>query len=128
MIKPKTKGKCARCGSTDNLTKDHIIPKALLKMLCVQMLNEQDNLQVLCQSCNTLKAHTLDPKHPKTMRLLRKYVDRYESLYVQPVIARRKYVFRTVTVTSLSPQVTHLFACDRRCQLELIYKKQKKMI
>ena len=41
---------CADCGTTSNLTIDHIIP------LGKGGTNTQDNLQMLCYSCNTLKA------------------------------------------------------------------------
>lgn len=42
--------KCLECGSTDNLTIDHIKPKAKGGK------NTQDNLQTLCKSCNGKKA------------------------------------------------------------------------
>lgn len=38
--------KCLACGTTKNLTKDHIIPKALGGN------SEVDNLQTLCFKCN----------------------------------------------------------------------------
>ena len=41
---------CAHCGTPSNLTIDHIIP------LGKGGTNTQDNLQMLCYSCNTLKA------------------------------------------------------------------------
>lgn len=41
--------RCVRCGSTDNLTIDHIIPWSL------NGPDKEENLQTLCGSCNTAK-------------------------------------------------------------------------
>lgn len=41
--------KCQRCGATDNLCVDHIVP------LARGGSNELDNLQILCWHCNTSK-------------------------------------------------------------------------
>ena len=45
---------CAKCGSFENLTLDHIIP------VCCGGLSIKENCQTLCQSCNTLKGNTSD--------------------------------------------------------------------
>jgi len=42
-------GICLCCGSTNNLTLDHVIPKSL------GGINKAKNLQTLCFWCNTLK-------------------------------------------------------------------------
>jgi len=118
------KMKCNRCGSTENLTKDHIIPKYILKILCVATQNHSENLQILCKECNTLKSHALDPKHPKTMPLLRKYIDRYEELYITKR-SPRNYVFKNLTVESLTPNTIYMYAADRKKELQHIYQKQK---
>jgi hypothetical protein len=43
--------KCNYCGSTDNLTLDHIIP------LSKGGINKIENFQILCKSCNKLKGN-----------------------------------------------------------------------
>jgi len=56
-------GCCQRCGSEENLSVDHIIPRSL---------NGDDslsNLQCLCQSCNSSKGGRFfeSPKTPPTL-------------------------------------------------------------
>lgn len=41
---------CRYCGTTEHLTIDHIIPVSVSK------INKEENWQVLCSNCNTLKA------------------------------------------------------------------------
>lgn len=118
------KAKCARCGATDRLTKDHIIPKAMLKMFCVIEMNRAHLLQTLCTDCNRIKGNSLDPHNPRTMMLLRSLVERYEDLYVRKV-SRRKYVFRTLSVTTQTPGTYYFAPCDPLCELQRIYHKQK---
>jgi len=51
--------KCLRCGATDNLTIDHIIP------VIIGGKSYEDNLQTLCKSCNSWKnATVIDYRHP----------------------------------------------------------------
>lgn len=47
-------GKCAECGSTENLTVDHIIP------LSRGGTNAPENLSVLCVSCNKRKGNRIN--------------------------------------------------------------------
>lgn len=47
-------GKCAQCGSTENLTIDHIVP------LVKGGTNAPLNLQTLCKKCNFKKADRFD--------------------------------------------------------------------
>ena len=42
-------GKCLRCGSSKNISKDHVVP------LARKGTNEASNLQPLCRSCNSWK-------------------------------------------------------------------------
>lgn len=42
-------GKCAACGTKENLHLDHIIP------VCKGGMDYYDNMQVLCKSCNSKK-------------------------------------------------------------------------
>ena len=89
-------GACTRCGSTENLTKDHIIPLAILRAMGLETTNTF-NLQPMCQKCNLTKGCLLDPKNPKTIPLLQMYIDRWQNLYQVP---RKKnvYVFRNLKV------------------------------
>ena len=46
--------KCQKCGATEDLTIDHIIPLALGGS------NDLSNFHTLCQSCNSSKGNRLD--------------------------------------------------------------------
>lgn len=48
-ILDKYGNKCLKCGSTENITLDHVIPIALGGM------NTADNIQTLCMMCNSFK-------------------------------------------------------------------------
>jgi 5-methylcytosine-specific restriction endonuclease McrA len=70
-------GKCARCGRSEMLTIDHIIPKTLLRFFMDaerELLLE--NYQVLCRPCNQLKSAQLDFSIPQTKELLLKLLER----------------------------------------------------
>ena len=55
--------KCINCGSTVDLTIDHIIPK------CAGGTNAIDNLQTLCLRCNSIKGHrNINKGNPITMQ------------------------------------------------------------
>lgn len=45
--------RCVKCGSPDNLTCDHIIPRSLGGK------NHLRNLQTMCKSCNEMKGATM---------------------------------------------------------------------
>lgn len=53
MIYTRDENKCQYCGSTRNLTIDHVIPK------CKGGKNTYSNLVVACNSCNTKKGNKL---------------------------------------------------------------------
>lgn len=50
-------GACEDCGSTDDLTVDHVVPVALGG----PMLPGPEGVRVLCRSCNSSKGARLDP-------------------------------------------------------------------
>ena len=50
----RDQGKCAKCGSTENLHFDHIIPYSW------GGANDYANIQLLCQECNLKKGASLD--------------------------------------------------------------------
>lgn len=54
---------CVKCGATDNLTKDHIIPKWIYKRSHFFHFGKnlgRENIQLLCQSCNLKKGGMID--------------------------------------------------------------------
>lgn len=122
--KLRDKSSCNRCGSTKNLTKDHIIPLAILRALGMSG-NDKENLQILCQTCNNTKGSQLDPKNPRTRPLMLYYLDRWSDLYQVPR-PRRKYVFRNLPVKSLTPDTYHFV--EAKEALRSIYQKQIKRV
>lgn len=56
-------GYCQRCGSTENLTKEHIVP------LSRGGKNNLENLSVLCQGCNEQKGSRKIPNYIPSMLL-----------------------------------------------------------
>ncbi len=57
--------KCLACGSSDDLTLDHIVP------ICKGGFNTLDNLQVLCKTCNCSKfTKTIDYRKDKSCACL----------------------------------------------------------
>ena len=112
---------CNRCGSTEDLTKDHIIPQQIFTSLCLPC-NDSENLQVLCGGCNKLKGSKLDPKNKKTLPLLKMYVSRWERLFSPERKRNVHHTYRELDVKSLTPN-TYYFT-DNKSALESIYKKQ----
>ena len=51
--------KCLRCGYTEHLTLDHIVP------ICKGGETVMSNVQILCYSCNRLKGHQVIDYRPK---------------------------------------------------------------
>ena len=62
--------RCVKCGATEELTVDHVIPKSMEGGTC-QLLN----LQTMCKTCNSDKGRTVKcyTTHTKTLRHLRKH-------------------------------------------------------
>lgn len=57
---------CQRCGATDDLTADHIVPLDLLFAHgitddAIEQALDVDNLTTLCRPCNSRKAEHVDP-------------------------------------------------------------------
>lgn len=71
--------KCRRCGKTEHLTLDHIIPVSLLRQLIGQdnesKYEDLENLEILCRRCNLFKANQVDMTNPKSKPLLLKYIE-----------------------------------------------------
>ena len=71
-IKPNSK--CAFCGSKENLTIDHVIPRSiLLRMGYIPMetWELEKNLIIVCKKCNTEKAGTICLKLKQTHNALK---------------------------------------------------------
>ena len=65
-------GKCKHCGSTDNLTADHIFPVVFLKMLGypAERMFREEWYQCLCRECNHKKKSKVEWEHPATYKIL----------------------------------------------------------
>jgi 5-methylcytosine-specific restriction endonuclease McrA len=57
IVLKKYNNRCAYCGSIDDLQIDHIVSvyNAFKTRMSIDVLNSEDNLQVLCRSCNAAK-------------------------------------------------------------------------
>lgn len=73
--------KCEQCNAVDKkITIDHIIPKKiLLDMGLEEYFDDESNLSLLCTDCNSIKGSQLDFSNTKTIVLLQKYIDIYNS-------------------------------------------------
>jgi 5-methylcytosine-specific restriction endonuclease McrA len=67
---------CPKCNREGDATVDHIIPVNFLQQIGLhdECLNDEENFEVICRSCNTFKMGRIDMSNPKTIPLLRKYV------------------------------------------------------
>lgn len=61
--------KCVKCGSTENLTLDHIVPKSL------GGIGKVINLQTLCKNCNEVKSSRIECYVP--FKRTKKYVEEF---------------------------------------------------
>lgn len=66
----RDKWRCTKCGSFENLTVDHVVPKSLGGKDFLK------NLQTLCASCNQQKANTVKQysRHKRTADYVKKYL------------------------------------------------------
>ena len=113
---------CTRCGATTGLTKDHIIPLAVLRAMGMEY-NDRDNFQAMCKQCNLIKGSLLDPKNPKTIPLLQMYIERWQNFYQVPR-KQNVYVFRNLKVKH-DTTVYKFGVADPIEDLKDIYRKQK---
>jgi len=69
---------CAKCGRTQELTVDHIVPRDILKQFGIDIDRTyiEENLQILCRICNTFKGNKLDFSNPKTKEILLRLLQR----------------------------------------------------
>lgn len=78
VMKNKEKDQeCPKCRKMRELTVEHIIPVHLLEELGLEdeIYNDEENFELLCILCNRFKGGRLDMAHPKTILLLKKYIN-----------------------------------------------------
>lgn len=68
---------CQKCHRVREATVDHIIPVHLLQELGLydEAVNDEENFEDLCILCNRYKGGRIDMSHPKTVPLLKKYIN-----------------------------------------------------
>jgi len=93
-------GVCRKCGDKRNLTVEHIIPIVWITGFCLPVeitisggaypvaisniaVEWEDNFEVLCMMCNREKGGTIDPRHPKTWKLLRELLNKAEKYHCE---------------------------------------------
>lgn len=78
QIKAKLGGECSICKKTvKKLTVDHIIPVTIVRNIDLTgeaIYEDEENFELICSPCNSLKSHNLDRKNPKTKKILEKYL------------------------------------------------------
>ena len=75
--------KCEICGTTEDLTKDHIVPKWLMKRLPAfgSKLKggihgkHNSNIQTLCRPCNSEKGGKIIWESPRTREVMENLMD-----------------------------------------------------
>ena len=83
QLKSRVRGTCGDCGrETDMLNVDHIIPASFLVNIGLpeQRYEDNENFQLLCRLCNADKSNRFDLKNPKTVPLLKKYINLLEEM------------------------------------------------
>jgi 5-methylcytosine-specific restriction endonuclease McrA len=70
-------GICQKCGKEKDLTVDHIVPQNILESLGLknEIYNDEENFELTCFACNKFKGGRLDLANPKTIPLLKKYIE-----------------------------------------------------
>ena len=81
-LKEKEGAICAKCGSKNELTVDHIIPSSLLEFFGITRETSYNpkkhghNLQLLCRACNSLKSNRVDWSDKRSLPILQSYLDK----------------------------------------------------
>lgn len=101
-------GQCAKCPSVRNITVDHIIPCQLLSILgFTEAYKDAENLQLLCSNCNKTKSNTLDYSNPKTVPLLKMYMERWLLKYEELEVKRNTRKITARCLCCVEPDVTN---------------------
>lgn len=78
--------KCQSCGRKDNLTVEHIVPVAILKLFGIRRMSSysyekhKKNLTLLCTPCNSKKGSSVDLNDKKVKRILLWYIKNHNEL------------------------------------------------
>lgn len=76
----KTSTPCPRCHRYYPLSVDHIVPLSLVQQLVpIYGFEDEENFEIVCITCNKYKAERLDLANPKTIPLLKKYIQYAED-------------------------------------------------
>lgn len=72
-------GKCLRCDAVGKVTEDHVIPQWLKKILpqmgvSVKEWPDGNNIEIVCEKCNSVKGGILDLKFAQCREVLKKIV------------------------------------------------------
>ena len=74
-------GACESCYVFGLLTVDHIVPVSFIDsfdLTGTAKYEDAENFQMLCRPCNTLKAGRFDKRNPKTIPIIKKYIQFHE--------------------------------------------------
>ena len=73
----KELGVCSKCGKFKEITVDHIIPVYLMEQLGLddEIVNDEENFENVCLTCNRFKSCRIEMANPKTIPLLKKYIN-----------------------------------------------------
>lgn len=69
---------CPKCGRTDKLTLDHIVPQYILACFGIDSEHDliEDNFTILCKPCNMFKSNRLDFSIPETKKILLRLLEK----------------------------------------------------
>lgn len=79
---------------SDYLTVDHIFPVSLLVRfgLTENSYKDRENMELICRNCNILKQDRFDFNNPKTVPLIKHYLELIIKTYSKPMIEEIKNV------------------------------------
>ena len=86
QLKAKSGTEKCRCGETRHLNVDHIVPVNILQQFSLDrvevLYDMEENFEIACRYCNSMKAGRIDPKNPKTYEVLEKVIREAKMFYL----------------------------------------------
>lgn len=83
----KGEGHCGKCGRTDHLTVDHIVPVFVLQQFMLDRIDVlydmEENFEILCRYCNQYKSSRIDPRNPKVYEILEKVLKEAKEYHLK---------------------------------------------